>query len=100
MEFQIVARTGHPDFLDLPWDLPLEEWSIDRLVTVARGISRHVVRFVRYDESIYAVIDLRRKGVARAFGGARIPSASPARERVDPGGRSRWSRGSQPACPA
>ncbi|MDX6386374.1 MAG: hypothetical protein QOD85_176, partial [Gaiellaceae bacterium] len=39
--FTIVARTGHPDFLDLPWDIPLEEWASERLVRVIRGISRH-----------------------------------------------------------
>ena len=25
---QLIARTGHPDFLDLPWDEPLEEWPV------------------------------------------------------------------------
>ena len=46
---QLIARTGHPDFLDLPWDVPLEDWTHDRLVEVVRGIHRHVVRFVEYD---------------------------------------------------
>ena len=54
MELRIVAKTGHPDFLDLPWHLPLEEWQSDRLVEVPRGISRHVVRFVGYDDVVYA----------------------------------------------
>ena len=56
--FQLVARTGHPDFLDLPWDEPLAAWSTDRLVDVARGISRHVVRFVTYDGAVYAVKEI------------------------------------------
>jgi hypothetical protein len=56
--FQLVARTGHPDFLDLPWDEPLEEWHSERLVELVRGISRHVVRFVEYDEGIYALKEL------------------------------------------
>jgi Domain of unknown function (DUF4032) len=51
-------RTGHPDFLDLPWDLPLATWRHDRLVDVPRGISRHVVRFVAYGEAIYALKEL------------------------------------------
>ena len=34
---QLIARTGHPDFLDLPWDEPLAEWTSDRLVEVVRG---------------------------------------------------------------
>jgi Domain of unknown function (DUF4032) len=51
-------RTGHPDFLDLPWDLPLATWRNERLVDVPRGISRHVVRFVGYGEAIYALKEL------------------------------------------
>jgi len=46
---QLLARTGNPDFLDLPWDTPLEEWRSERLVEVVRGIHRHVVRFVEYE---------------------------------------------------
>jgi hypothetical protein len=52
---QIVGRPGHPDFLDLPWHRPLAEWRGGRLVRVARGISRHVVRFVDYDGRVYAL---------------------------------------------
>ena len=58
MSFRLVARTGHPDFLDLPWDEPLEEWSSPRFVEVARGIGRHVVRFVDYDGALYALKEL------------------------------------------
>jgi hypothetical protein len=54
----MVARTPHPDFLDLPWHLPLEEWESDRIVEVARGIHRHVVRFVNYDGTLYALKEL------------------------------------------
>ena len=56
--FQLVARRGNPDFLDLPWDEPLATWQTDRLVDVARGISRHVVRFVTYDGAVYAVKEI------------------------------------------
>jgi hypothetical protein len=59
--FQMVRRVGHPDFLDLPWHLPLSEWRHDRLVDVPRGISRHVVRFVRYGEAIYALKELSQR---------------------------------------
>ena len=55
---QLWARTGHPDFLDLPWEQPLEEWKSGRLVRVVRGIGRHVVRFVDYDGAIYALKEL------------------------------------------
>ncbi len=53
--FHLLARTGHPDFLDFPWDRPLAEWDDPRLVDYARGVSRHVVRFVREDDRAYAL---------------------------------------------
>jgi len=52
---EIVTRQGHPDFLDLPWDVPLADWEHPRLVKMAHGISRHVVRFVRFDDRVYAL---------------------------------------------
>ncbi|MBA3243862.1 MAG: DUF4032 domain-containing protein [Actinobacteria bacterium] len=55
---QLLARTGHPDFLDLPWEAPLEEWTHERLVNVVAGIHRHVVRFVNYDGRLYALKEL------------------------------------------
>lgn len=55
VDISIVARGGHPDFLDLPWGEPLEEWDHPRLVKMAHGISRHIVRFVRYEERVYAL---------------------------------------------
>jgi hypothetical protein len=58
VQFKIVARTGHPAFLDLPWARSLESWRHRRIVEVARGISRHVVRFVDYDGRLYALKEL------------------------------------------
>jgi hypothetical protein len=58
VRFQMAARLGHPDFLDLPWHLPLAEWRSERLVEVARGIARHVVRFVDYEGSLYALKEM------------------------------------------
>jgi hypothetical protein len=60
---EIVTKQGHPDFLDLPWEQPLEEWTDARLVKMAHGISRHVVRFVRFGERVYA---LKATGVVAA----------------------------------
>ena len=56
--FQLTARTGHPSFLDLPWEQPLEDWRSPRLVSLIRGIGRHVVRFVEYDGALYALKEL------------------------------------------
>jgi len=51
----IVSRVADPDFLDLPWDVPLDDWTHPRMATVARGISRHTVRFVSYGERVFAL---------------------------------------------
>jgi Domain of unknown function (DUF4032)/Lipopolysaccharide kinase (Kdo/WaaP) family len=58
VRMQMVAPGDHPDFLDLPWGLPLEGWTSDRLVEVPRGIARHVVRFVNYDGDLFALKEL------------------------------------------
>jgi hypothetical protein len=65
--FQLVARTGHPSFLDLPWNQPLEEWESERLVNLIRGISRHVVRFVEYDGALYALKELPERPARREY---------------------------------
>jgi Domain of unknown function (DUF4032)/Lipopolysaccharide kinase (Kdo/WaaP) family len=65
--FQLVARTGHPSFLDLPWEQPLEEWESPRLVNLIRGISRHVVRFVEYDGELYALKELPERPARREW---------------------------------
>ena len=55
MALQVTAAPDDPDLLFLPWDVPLEEWPADRLVALPRGISRHVVRFVRLHDRVYAI---------------------------------------------
>jgi hypothetical protein len=52
---RITSALFDPALLDLPWTVPLEEWPEDRLVLLPRGISRHVVRFVRLNSTVYAV---------------------------------------------
>jgi hypothetical protein len=58
MRIQLVPGPGRPDFLDLPWDQPLEQWESERLAVVERGIGRHVVRFVEYGSTFYALKEL------------------------------------------
>jgi tRNA A-37 threonylcarbamoyl transferase component Bud32 len=64
---QLVARTGNPSFLDLPWDEPLADWTSPRLVNLIRGISRHVVRFVDYDGALYAIKELPERPARREW---------------------------------
>ncbi len=65
--FQLVPRPGRPDFLDLPWDEPLDEWNSERLAVVERGISRHVVRFVEYNRGFYALKELPHRYAHREY---------------------------------
>ncbi|MFP4148365.1 MAG: DUF4032 domain-containing protein [Nitriliruptoraceae bacterium] len=67
MRFQLTARTGHPDFLDLPWDQPLSEWDHERLIEMPMGIHRHVVRTVAYDDRVYHLKELPRRYAEREW---------------------------------
>jgi tRNA A-37 threonylcarbamoyl transferase component Bud32 len=67
VRLQLTARTGHPDFLDLPWDVPLAEWTHDRLVEMPLGIHRHVVRTVRYQDRLYHLKELPRRYALREW---------------------------------
>ncbi len=55
MTLRLLATRPDPALMRLPWDVPLEEWDEDRLVPLPRGLSRHVVRFVRVGEHTCAV---------------------------------------------
>jgi Domain of unknown function (DUF4032)/Lipopolysaccharide kinase (Kdo/WaaP) family len=59
MELRILAAPGEQQaMLDLPWDMPLEEWPEWYLITLPRGISRHVVRFTRLNGNVYALKEI------------------------------------------
>src|SRR5690606_9652548 len=66
-DFRLLIRPGNPDFLDLPWSQPLEEWSDERIVQVATGIHRHVVRFVNMHGTLYALKELPPRLVEREY---------------------------------
>lgn len=55
---KLQVRPTHPDFLDLPWDLPIDEWDHERLVDMPAGVHRHPVVFAAYDEGVYAIKEL------------------------------------------
>jgi hypothetical protein len=54
--------------LDLPFGIPLARWPQDRLVSLPRGISRHIVRFVRLGEDVYAVKEIDQRLAEREYG--------------------------------
>jgi Domain of unknown function (DUF4032)/Lipopolysaccharide kinase (Kdo/WaaP) family len=49
------------DLLTLPWSTPLEEWPSEILVSLPRGISRHVVRFARIGGIVYAIKEINQR---------------------------------------
>jgi hypothetical protein len=54
--------------LTLPWSAPLAQWQDERLVEIRqRGISRHVVRFVYDDGTLYALKELSERLARREF---------------------------------
>jgi Domain of unknown function (DUF4032)/Lipopolysaccharide kinase (Kdo/WaaP) family len=58
--FDLTLQAGHPDFSDLPWQLPISMWegSCLRLEDVNHGVSRHPVIFVNYDGILYVLKEL------------------------------------------
>ena len=57
---EMIVRPGNPDFLDLPWSMPLAKWEgyCSRLEQVPKGLSRHPVLFVNYDGILYALKEM------------------------------------------
>jgi hypothetical protein len=62
----LVARPSS-ELVRLPWDRPLEEWDDSHLVPLARGISRHVVRFVRVGREVIAIKETRQSWAEREY---------------------------------
>jgi hypothetical protein len=51
----ITSAVPDPALLDLPWHLPLELWPDETIAALPKGISRHLVRFVRFGEHVLAI---------------------------------------------
>lgn len=64
---RLHIRLDNPDFLDLPWELPVKEWEHRRLVEMPTGIHRHPVVFVAYEEGVYAIKELPADLAANEF---------------------------------
>ncbi len=51
---RFLAAKPDARLIPLPWSTPLEHWPTEHLVALPRGISRHVVRFIRVGSEVYA----------------------------------------------
>ena len=67
MPLQITAAKPNPELLDLPWSTPLERWPDELLAALPRGISRHIVRFVRLGDRVMAVKEINAEIAAREY---------------------------------
>ena len=69
MRFVFTPPADHAaGLLTLPWSVPLAQWRDDRLVEIRqRGISRHVVRFVYDDGTLYALKELSERLARREY---------------------------------
>ena len=54
----IKSMRVDPALLDLPWNIPLEQWPPEVLAALPRGISRHIVRFVNLNSNVIAVKEI------------------------------------------
>jgi len=90
-----VAVRAAPGLLALPWGIPLEDWPAGVIVALPRGISRHVVRFVRVDGLILACKEIaertamREHALLRDLNRLDVPCVEPVGvvvDRVDPDG--------------
>ena len=72
VRLQFIPRKEPPDLLDLPWATPLVAWDHARLVHMAKGVSRHVVRFVSDGERVYALKETTEEDAAREYAMLRL----------------------------
>lgn len=75
VRLQFVPGKEPPDLLDLPWATPLEEWDHPRLVRMAKGASRHVVRFVSDGDRVYALKETTPEDAQREYAMLRLLAA-------------------------
>lgn len=66
-QLQITSATPDSALLDLPWRTPLTDWPADVLAALPRGISRHVVRFVRLDGRVLAIKEISESVAFREY---------------------------------
>jgi len=94
---EITSARPDPALFDLPWSIPLEDWPDDHLAALPRGISRHIVRFVKLSGGVLAVKEIkadiaaREYGMLRALGRLDLPCVTPlavVTGRVDANGQS------------
>lgn len=64
---RLTGSLDEPELAFLPWSTALEEWPDDLVVALPRGISRHIVRFVRLNGVVYAIKEVEQHYAQREY---------------------------------
>lgn len=67
-DLRITSSVMDATLLDLPWELPLDEWTEDDVVQLPKGISRHLVRFARLGNRVVAIKETTEEMASREYG--------------------------------
>jgi hypothetical protein len=67
VRLQFIPGREPPALFDLPWSKPIAEWTDERLTRMAHGVSRHVVRFVRDRDRVYALKEMAEADAAHEY---------------------------------
>lgn len=64
---RITASTVDPGLLSLPWSLPLAKWPSNTIVSLPKGLSRHLVRFADLSGTVVAVKETTEEMAQREY---------------------------------
>ena len=62
-----IKGKANPGLVGLPWEIPLEHWPTEHIAALPRGISRHVVRFVKLEGHVVAIKETNPEIARREF---------------------------------
>ena len=65
--FTLKTGSRETELLQLPWDLPLENWPAESTVSLPSGTHRHVVRFIATTDRFVALKELPHRLALREF---------------------------------
>jgi len=66
-DLRITSAVMDATLLDLPWEVPLEEWTEEDVVQLPKGISRHLVRFARLGGRVVAIKETTEEMASREY---------------------------------
>ena len=62
-----IKGSANAGLIGLPWEIPLEHWPTEHIAALPRGVSRHVVRFVKLDGRVVAIKETNPEIARREF---------------------------------